>query len=347
MPPPTEDPLLVTLLSPSCVPENERSRTKTTAFTIHLLPDPSAPHTMRPYLIREGSASGTNASSQLCEITRVAPLLDEADALDATTHYESYIFPSDGVQSPPYVLQDGSLYVITPVDPLFWFLPTLVDTSTTSIRPPVWEPLSQLLQSFDPVLVSCLSASQWRHVCAELRLDTDEEPMVQCSVDQALSWLQRKQAALAAALQQQSASSLEQKKGAFLSGFTLAESSNGIDENAIPAVETKHPSQQTYESIQLMCQYLSPAWSERFLQHLSVDPVHIWPPQDRKRPKTLPVGGDVPEVGFNPLSYGNNNDGLSSAVIPPKSISAGAKRLMKATASRGLQSVSSFFKKTK
>jgi hypothetical protein len=327
-------------------------------FTVHPLPDPSVPNTKRPYLIREVSPCTTVENDgthevftprryQLCEITRIG-CLDET-TMDTTTKYESYILSSTGLHaSPPYVIQDGSLYVMTPVDPLFWFLPDLSLAQPTP-KPAVWEPLSQFVQQYDPILVSCLSdQSQLLHLLTEMHIE-DHEPLVQCSVEKTLLWLQRKQEQLELTLRDQAQTQLSQSKkanGAFCSGFTIAESTAPTvtppdsDENASP---TAKPICRN-ESIQLVCQYLSPAWRERFLQHLQVDAALVLQasPDRRKRPKV--IVSDGPEPWHATIGASDSAPAAPAA----KPMTAGAKRLLKATSSsRGLQSISSFFQKGK
>jgi hypothetical protein len=327
-------------------------------FTIHHFPDPSIPNTNRPYLIRQVSpcaSTGTNATPdssssprnryQLCEITRI-DCSDET--MDSATKFESYILPSTELHaSPPYVIQDGSLYAVTPVDPLFWFLP---DRSLReSLKPAVWEPLSQVIQQFDPVLVSCLSDElQLRHLFSEMHIE-DHEPLVQFSVESALLWLQSKQEHVELTLLDQAQSQLSQSKkanGAFCSGFTISDSTTTEalpcpDENTTPS--SAKPFSRN-ESIQLICQYLSPGWRERFLLHLQVDAALVLQvsPERRKRPKVMMNDG--------PEQWHATNGASDTAPAAPtaKPMTAGAKRLLKATSNtRGLQTISSFFQKGK
>ena len=127
------------------------------------------------------------------------------------------------------------------------------------------------------------------------------------------------------------------------------------------------------ESIQLICNYLSPAWQDHFVQYLKIhDPEFALLQQmtneqqepntttsinQNKRSKTSEIDMDMkittPTVDWNTSFTTNTNDMSTTTTTATATsskkqllllqpITAGAKRLLKVN-QRGIQSVSSFF----
>lgn len=206
------------------------------------------------------------------------------------------------------IVQNGTLYVITPVDPLFWFLKddhitAVVDNETNR---PKWQPISQLLSHYDATIVQCMRShdnnwEQLRHIFMEMVLDGDDEDsdksnerFAKFSVERALVWLERKYQAVKPVLHRQlkeqgrrAAARSKTQQGAFLPGFTVAsaptqpEPDSDSKKHAIPTelqddnqtIEAEQAlcEQAKAASIQVVCNYLSPSWRLHFLQHLKLE----------------------------------------------------------------------------
>jgi Ydr279p protein family (RNase H2 complex component) wHTH domain len=218
-----------------------------------------------------------------------------------------------------FVVSDSNLYTLTPVDTLFWLLRDLelpvpitsnsVDTTAIAITPEKtivnhsqWQPLNQLLASFDTTISSCLQSNtkQLNHIFATMNLGEDEI-YYKFSVEKSLQWLTRKQKAVEAVLlkQQQlrhkSSSSHQQNErnpvenystsiGSFSKGFNLSndhiremntheslaaanDHKDGDNRNANDDDDSRK--RQCYEeSIQLVCHYLTNSWRVKFIGYL-------------------------------------------------------------------------------
>jgi hypothetical protein len=146
------------------------------------------------------------------------------------------------------------LYTITAVDPLFWILSyfTAAVTTTTnnnnstegSITTPKqsWQPLDQMVESFDKLILSCLLSSpdmqqQLQHLLERRNFgfsdnneDNDIEWYYKFSTEKALEWLTRKQESVQTVLlEQEMAALLVNGSGSntLTTASTAAESSHG------------------------------------------------------------------------------------------------------------------------
>jgi hypothetical protein len=221
------------------------------SFTVHCLPDPSLVVTgsriqqLRPYLLYPRQESTlqnvTSIAYQLCEMTLIQDdsyvtkddhaYVNNADNPDSNQFQSFFLstktndantdtttitsLTNDTITS-SFIVQNGSLYVITPVDPLFWLFRDTYLSTTTEDNATVtdskqrssqqqqqqqWQPLSQFMQDYDPVIRQSIveptrhnNYHQYQHVLKEYVLSADEdEVLVQFSVDKALVWLQCKQ----------------------------------------------------------------------------------------------------------------------------------------------------------
>jgi hypothetical protein len=401
-------------------------------------------------------------SYHLCEMTLIEDMTNSksSNAMNDSNNnntYQSFLISNNrnnsnnnDTSSSSYVVQDGSLYTMTPMDPLFWllrdsYLPIpstnttislTTSSSTTIIRmdiespPPPWpkqqwQPLLQFLQEYDPVIQKCVygkqsAQPQYKHLLNEMSMgnhtindDDDDDSMilVQFSIEKALLWLHRKQQTVEQYLLHSASTpppnvcshsengSASRHSGAFSSGFTIAK------ENKATAVSTnttatnvenndekeqkqneKRQQQQLHnmvkeESVQLVCNYLSPAWQDHFLQYLKIhdpdfaristtndihhhqsDPNKNMNKRSKSEVETTAANGPAeatitPTVDWNMSLTTSTNDktttgtasSSSTAATAAKSkklllqpITAGAKRLLKVN-QRGIQSVSSFF----
>ena len=388
---------------------------------------------------------------QLCEMTLIDDMKNSSKSTNArnedNTVYQSFLITNhsntnnhndtlSSIQlssSPSHVVEDGSLYVMTPIDPLFWllrdsYLPPITTMSSSSsstlmsmmvedtveqlpIPTPIpkqqWQPVLQFLQEYDPVIQKCVYGSQqpqsqpqqYKHVLNVMSLgnhsmnnnddgnDDDDDTMilVQFSIEKALLWLHQKQRKMEQYLLQSSSSQQQHQNntnmnsnsnnsnvGAFTSGFTIAKentTTTGMSTNtkAEDNNESKQQEQQRQEqqfrnrmkeeSIQLICNYLSPAWQDHFVQYLKIhDPEFALLQQmtneqqepntttsinQNKRSKTSEIDMDMkmttPTVDWNTSFTTNTNDMSTTAAVTSSKkkllllqpITAGAKRLLK------------------
>ena len=396
---------------------------------------------------------------QLCEMT----MIDDDDAMNSSNtmnedkqNYHSFLISNrnhnDTNTLSSYVVQNGSLYVMTPIDSLFWllrdtYLPSTTTTSNTTsstiildTEPPKkqqWQPLLQFLQEYDPVIQKCVygpnktqQQQQYKHLLNEMSLGnhTDDDDnndvddsmtLVQFSIEKALLWLHQKQQTMERYLLRVVSSSSSQQqqhhhhnnnsnrnsntsgnnnnnnKGAFTSGFTVAKENKitacnmtiNVENEEKQEQERKEQQQQQYrimvkeESMQLVCNYLTPAWQDHFLQYMrDHDPDYAlvqWknePPENLLEPnkdrnkrsksevdtnKTTTIQASITDVTTmtptvdwnmslttscctNDTSTTTTTSSKSKKLLLVQPITAGAKRLLKVN-QRGIQSVSSFF----
>jgi Ydr279p protein triple barrel domain len=318
-------------------------------FEIHNLADPATGE-VRPYLV---------CGKQLCEMTAV----NSSCALD--DNYRSFAVAGTGV-AVQYIVQNGTLHVISPVDALFWLLrDEQLSCDVTSKAQ--WQPVNQILNQYDPVIANSIKQQpkQLKHVMVEMALSEDET-YAKFSVDNAVRWLQSKQQAVEAVLYRQIVQHTAKKQtsptggGAFLSGFTIAEdeSENArLNRNVTTTTQTKTDNsvqlkqRAKEESIQVVCNYLSPLWRERFLQHLQVSANILESgEQQAKRPKVAesslshvlpPVRTDW-NAAVSGVDDAASKQKTKAAAAIANPITAGSKRLLKAN-KKGLQKMSSFF----
>jgi hypothetical protein len=344
------------------------------------LPDPSS-GAVRPYLVQRSSCCGI-----LCEMSCAKSPLTLDDS------YQSFAVGGQ------FIVKNGTLHTITRVDPLFWFLvdehlTTVVrengNKADGSVRQQQWQPLSQILSECNPLLVCCLKgedgsdASQLQHLYAEMSLDGggDGDAYIKFSVEKALHWLEMKYQVLEPILYRQleneqrraaSVRGANESGGAFLLGFTIASTNEEENKrNQVELVTTNEPLKQDQlnpglqqqakdASIQIVCNYLSPSWRQRFLQHLQLESSEVLESSfslksrssaKRQKQESSCADSSMPKPKLLPSDWNDAvsaadteaaNRLVSKAKMTIQPITAGAKKLLKAN-KRGLQKMSSFF----
>jgi len=274
-----------------------------------------------------------------------------------STKYGSYFIGS-------LVLKNGDLHVATRVDPLWFVLESLSSSSSSSDRSrKQWQPYDQLnmKEKLQSILSSSKSSrSQLENLCrVNTQLGTEEDMLLyRLDEERVLQWLTHKQkrshkVVLAEFMKDKESSSKTSSKS---QGFNLLEdddtTTNPVTTN--PTNNNKTTTQQLaltpleqtriqQHSIQIVCEYLSPSWRKKFLQHLGEDE------------ETCLQIGKKKVVGNS--SDGDNNKkrsiieeemleltGLQSAQKKPKPTpqSVGQKRLQKVS-KKGMKPLSSFF----
>ena len=226
------------------------------SLSFHHRADPSSGE-KRLYVIMEDTAaaavaSTTNTSSnnhhspkqstpcRLCEVQVLAPRSQN----DNPETFASFLVQS---ASATHIVGNGNLYTITEVDPLFFLLPSDLpgDNNTEEKKSSEddkhtpqkskhfqWQPLDQILEPLDGTLRKCLSLPQIPHFFASMSLGNDDECFYKFSMDKALAWLGRKQAAVERCLLQQAEAKQARRnnhKG------TMGKSASSTDEGAFAA----------------------------------------------------------------------------------------------------------------
>lgn len=235
------------------------------------------------------------------------------------------------------VVDDPNLYVLTSIDPLFFFLSHW--TTPTS-----YQPLSQLMTCIPPEIATSVETSQLKHILQVMAIGEDEL-YYKLSVDKTLVWLKRKQEHVQTVLEQQEATKKRPLEAAFAASFRRPEQS----ENNAPPMKTEAAavtSMSKEESIQIVCNYINETWTERFLKHCSVSP-SLLQGGTRKRPRQedVVVSTAATTSGLPAVTMDWHNE-LQQTTQPPKpppaKLSVAAKKLAKVN-TKGMKPMSSFF----
>ena len=376
------------------------------SLSFHHRADPSSGE-KRLYVIMEDTAaaavaSTTNTSSnnhhspkqstpcRLCEVQVLAPRSQN----DNPETFASFLVQS---ASATHIVGNGNLYTITEVDPLFFLLPSDLpgDNNTEEKKSSEddkhtpqkskhfqWQPLDQILEPLDGTLRKCLSLPQIPHFFASMSLGNDDECFYKFSMDKALAWLGRKQAAVERCLLQQaeakqarrnnhkgtmgkSASSTDE--GAFAAGFHMpSEAPAAATETTAEATATTTKEEATKttihaeqrakkareESIQIVCSYLNPAWRSRFLAHLQTSPDVLQSAKQRAA-KRIHAQVAASEASTTATASTSNTTATAStewvqkqaeppAKKPKPSQTVGVARLKKVN-TKGMKKMSAFF----
>jgi hypothetical protein len=261
-----------------------------------------------------------------------------------------------------HVVKDGNLYVLSPVDPLFFVLRG--NGVAEGKKPTSWQPFGQALEYLchDKVVRDCVTESQLGHLCQTLCNDqTDNVAYFKFSDTKALTWLKSKQERVYLCLLNQ-----EQEHQRRLQGL-LANRPQGSNSKAggstsstfyIPddpmaaapsATQTSKEgliSHQTlqklkWESLQVVCNYLSEEWTTKLLDAMEVSLDQVFVPSQSTKVAT--TNYEAPKHSGAPIA-----STTTPAKITPKpkrvepSRSVANKRLEKVN-KRGMSSLTSFF----
>jgi hypothetical protein len=253
------------------------------------LPDPADASHQRTYLV--------TAEKTICELQAFAPATD----------YGSFFVNG------AYVIGNGNLHTVSPVDPLFWFLAVHNHTvmSEEKQEKQQWQPLEQILadQALDRRIVEAVTdRKQLGHIFETMQLPgagDDEETYYMFSASRTLAWLTNKQQRVETVLWQQESHLLgreEQQQdametenadsggGAFSSSFNVA--ADLKPQSEINAESTHAGKEQREkelrqrcreESVQVVCTYLNSVWRERFLLHLKLNETCLMSAKQRRQ----------------------------------------------------------------
>lgn len=266
-----------------------------------------------------------------------------------------------------HVVKDGNLYVLNPVDPLFFFLAQKPQSKSTS-----WQPFEQTLEGCisNENTRKCISQEQLGHLCLTLCNDqTDNVVYFKFSQEKALVWLKKKQERVYQILLHQEKARSERREriqrlcpktsgsaatgGSISSTFCMPE-----DEMVAKPVQTQNtPSPGAIsvntlqrlksESLQIVCNYLSDNWTAKLLESLqtSEDEIFLVPAAKKSTEKE----NSVTTSSSVSHSLTKNVDTTTPARVTPKikmteaTRSIANKQLEKVN-KRGMSSLTSFFK---
>jgi hypothetical protein len=268
------------------------------------------------------------------------------------------------------IVSNGSLHIMTRIDPLFFILSHLSQTNQQQ----QWQPLDQL-EIPSGIIVEL---SQWKHLCIFKNLGEDLI-IYKFSPERALQWLIKKQEAAFAILHCQLLHSKKHSTqhenllggGAFSSTFQLAENETKHEEPA--ALETTTTTTPTTtssttttshvscaeraslkeESVSVVCEYLSDQWQKKVRDHFGIIPEMLSEKQrtKHKRPRSSwesnPGQDDANQLLAFTMGSSVGSTTFSSKEDEVKKMresgkSAGLKRLAKVN-TKGMKSLSTFF----
>jgi hypothetical protein len=262
-----------------------------------------------------------------------------------------------------HVVKDGNLYVLNPVDPLFFVL-----GQSKQIQPSSWQPFDQTVEALanNENIRKCISEAQLGHVCLSLCNDqTDNVNYFKFSEKRALEWLRKKQERVYQVLLQQEKTRDENRQKLLdrrPNGFSNAAAGGSVSstfytpDDAMASKPTQTTSSGsgiippktlqslTMESLQIVCNYLSDEWTTKFIESFEVseDEVFLNPSEKKATLDSSPTA-----TAYRPVS-GDNGTILSAKDAPkPKNVeparSVANKRLEKVN-KRGMSALTSFFK---
>lgn len=262
-----------------------------------------------------------------------------------------------------HIVKDGNLYVLNPVDPLFF---VLRDCSTTiSKQMSSWQPFDQTLECLvkgDEAVQQCIEESQLAHLCHTLCNDqTDNTTYFKFSESKTLAWLQKKQERVFECLMQQErvrAAKLKEYPswkdhvgGSISDTFYLpddpmaARPSSSKQSNELDVSSPKIVEKLRMESLQIVCNYLSDEWTDRLLSTVQVAFDDVFARAKAK-------GTTSADASQSPCSADTNVTPaatctpMKKVVQKPKAVessrSVANKRLEKVN-KRGMSSLTSFF----
>jgi hypothetical protein len=256
------------------------------------LSDPADASHQRTYLV--------TAEKAICELQAFAPATD----------YGSFFVNG------AYVVANGNLHTVSPVDPLFWFLAVHNHTVTSDEKgkeKQQWQPLEQILadQALDRHIVEAVTdRSQLGHIFETMQLPgagDDEECYYMFSEPKTLAWLTHKQQRVETVLweqeshllgredQQQDAmdsENVDSGGGAFSSSFNVAadlqpktQSEGNADSTHAGKDQREQELQQRCreESVQVVCTYLNSVWRDRFLLYLKLNETCLMSAKQRRQ----------------------------------------------------------------
>jgi hypothetical protein len=234
-----------------------------------------------------------------------------------------------------HVVADGNLYVLTHMDPMFW---VLAANSPETTQKRSWQPYEQIISSLPDSVQKAVVEEQLGHCFQTLCNDqTDNVCFFKFSEEKAIRWLKRKQEKLYQCfLKQDQVNTQRQQKelntkgGSVSATFYMpADPMAAATTNNIP--DESGNEQFKIESLQVICNYLSPEWSKKFCETMKLTEEKVLQVPNTKSPKIniVPVSQEEPEA---PKAKKKVEDSRTAA----------NKRLSK-TNIKGMKTMGSFF----
>ena len=260
-----------------------------------------------------------------------------------------------------HVVKDGNLYILNPVDPLFFLL-----RQSTLLQSSSWQPLDQTLEALatNENIRKCISKSQLGHLCASLCNDqTDNVPYFKFSEKLALQWLHKKQELVYQVLLRQEMIRDENRQKLLTrrpKGSSTAAAGGSVsstfytpeDEMAAKPAQTsdsgssiispKKLQNLKMESLQIVCNYLSDEWTTKLIESYEMSEHEIFPvPENKSVLDSSATATTCPPMSRDPdTAISAKGTPKSKDVEPARSIAN--KRLEKVN-KRGMSSLTSFF----
>ena len=260
-----------------------------------------------------------------------------------------------------HVVKDGNLYVLNAVDPLFFVLHGC--TTQSPNQSTSWQPYDQTLDRLvpDKIVRDCVAQSQMGHLFETLCTEqTDNVTYYKFAEAKALEWLKRKQDRVYQCLLSQE-KERKQRRQALLARRPQGPSSNTggkargsasatfyipEDPMAAPVVHNKDEEETSMstmqklkmESLQIVCNYLSEEWTDKFLNYMGVTFDQVFAQVQAKSGSlsTIVIPGTESTVMTTPAKVTPK----PVRVEPARSIAN--KRLEKVN-KRGMSALTSFF----
>jgi hypothetical protein len=317
------------------------------------------------------------AMMKTCNSTEAQPETHIVEFQDIPKDFSSFMVGR-------HIVKDGSLYMLNRVDPLFFFLAAQEHHLEKQQSTKSWQPYEQCLEEvsnntkgkmlFPKEIHSTISVDQLQHLC--LTFENDDVLYFRFDVNKALKFLKRKQERVLECLIRQDQTEQRRKDELYESSFTQYNSgsasrnehststpsksnladvnddkelSNGSNSPAVVISDTKALELQ---SIQIVCNYLSDAWSEKFVEYVGVTMDQV---QDKV--KKAPGNRDTAAPSTTTVANGysiqrvvetENAEATKAAKVAAdkKAMESyrtpGNKRLAKVN-TKGMKSIASFF----
>lgn len=240
------------------------------------------------------------------------------------------------------VVSDGSLYLCSMLDPLYFVLP-FVSTDTK------WMPLDQVVSTFSVPIQSSLCPSQLKNIMDFKQLGDDDDDLLLCrySESKAIVWLKNKFLKCSDGIHKKMLQITQlripttkdsNQNGAYAPGFvmdsdvSLDTSKNASVSNNTDSEELEIRNAANRYAVQLLCEYLNEPWRRKAMIALGFpdDDSLIHPKQANPDADVLPV--------ITPIHEDNNKK--RKPVEPSKTY--GQKKLAKVD-TKGMKSLCSFF----
>lgn len=273
-----------------------------------------------------------------------------------------------------HVVQDGNLYMVNRVDPLFFFLSaqsiTVENKEKEGKRP--WRPVDQTVANdnvpheVQRALLTDFGRCQLRHLCVTFQ--NDDLFFLKFDTKKALQWLQKKQEGLLKCMIHQhneqsrkgklhrnvdgSSSQATKAKGSISDTFIIPDqkelesskdATSGSPSSFDPTCLSEAQKQGLkVECLQIVCNYLNDEWSRAFVDHLGLTvPLSTEPPNGKNGNQTA-VSPDRPSTQDGSGDTSLSSSSLSTKKTAQTAQSAGNKQLAKVK-TKGMKSIASFF----